>query len=128
MTEWFDLGGNLQVDDTLSRGGAGRAHRAGAGAARCWRSHAGVRKHAGEPPLLASAVDFVLEGLYAQKKISRSDEGQFQAAEQAAPPAAAGGAAEPIDRRPPADREQEEVLQLRPTAERAEPQPVDHNL
>ena len=29
-----------------------------------------------------SAIDFVLEGLYAQRKISRSDEGQFQAAEQ----------------------------------------------
>ena len=31
---------------------------------------------------LAAAIDFVLEGLYAQRKISRSLEGQFQAAEQ----------------------------------------------
>jgi hypothetical protein len=31
---------------------------------------------------MASAVDFVLEGLYAQKKISRSDEWQYQGAEQ----------------------------------------------
>ena len=32
-------------------------------------------------PLVASAVDFILEGLYAQKKISRSDEFQYQGAE-----------------------------------------------
>jgi magnesium chelatase subunit I len=33
-------------------------------------------------PVLASAVDFVLEGLYAQKKISRSDDRGYHAAEQ----------------------------------------------
>ena len=33
-------------------------------------------------PALASAVDFVLEGLYAQKKISRSEERGYHAAEQ----------------------------------------------
>ena len=33
-------------------------------------------------PVRASAVDFVLEGLYAQKKISRSDEWRYQASEQ----------------------------------------------
>ena len=33
-------------------------------------------------PALRRSVDFVLEGLYAQRKISRSLEGQFQAAEQ----------------------------------------------
>jgi hypothetical protein len=32
--------------------------------------------------MIAAGVDFVLEGLYAQRKISRSEEGQFQAAEQ----------------------------------------------
>jgi hypothetical protein len=31
--------------------------------------------------MMASAVDFILEGLYAQKKITRSDEFQYQAAE-----------------------------------------------
>ena len=35
-------------------------------------------------PLVASAVDFILEGLYAQKKISRSEEFQYQGAEPAA--------------------------------------------
>ena len=33
VTEWFDLGGNLQVDDTLRRGGAAEAHRRRAGPA-----------------------------------------------------------------------------------------------
>jgi hypothetical protein len=37
-------------------------------------------------PLVASAIDFVLEGLYAQKKISRSDEFQYQGAEPARRP------------------------------------------
>ena len=37
--------------------------------------------------MLASAVDFVLEGLYAQKKITRSDEFQYQAGEQQRRPA-----------------------------------------
>ena len=32
-------------------------------------------------PVVASAIDFVLEGLYAQKKISRSEERGYSAAE-----------------------------------------------
>ncbi len=34
-------------------------------------------------PLVASAIDFVLEGLYAQKKISRSEERGYSSAEAA---------------------------------------------
>src|SRR5262249_61728186 len=34
-------------------------------------------------PLVASAIDFVLEGLYAQKKISRSEERGYSGAESA---------------------------------------------
>ena len=36
-------------------------------------------------PAVASAIDFVLEGLYAQKKIGRSDERGYSAAEPSAP-------------------------------------------
>ncbi len=43
-------------------------------------AHAGVETGA-PAPLVASAVDFMLEGLYAQKKISRSEEFQYQGAE-----------------------------------------------
>jgi hypothetical protein len=34
---------------------------------------------------MASAIDFVLEGLYAQKKISRSDERGYAAGTESAP-------------------------------------------
>src|SRR3954471_21749131 len=77
VTEWFDLGGTLQVDDTLhARELLARA--ADVQGLKDLTHHAGVRPDA-EPPLLASAIDFVLEGLYAQKKITRSDEFQYQA-------------------------------------------------
>jgi hypothetical protein len=58
------------------------AARSGAGSTRDARSGQGKRP---SDPVLASAIDFVLEGLYAQRKISRSTEGQFQAAEQSKP-------------------------------------------
>src|SRR4051794_18031882 len=79
VTEWFDLGGTLQIDDTLdSRELLSRTTQVqGLGELT---SHAGV---GAKPPaaLLAAAVDFILEGLYAQKKITRSDEFQYQGAE-----------------------------------------------
>ncbi len=80
ITEWFDLGGTLQIDDTLPA--AELLERAGqVQGLRELATHAGVADKT-KPPLVASAVDFVLEGLYAQKKISRSDEFQYQGAEQ----------------------------------------------
>jgi magnesium chelatase subunit I len=85
ITEWFDLGGTLQVDDTLSAAellartaDVQGLHEAARGA--------GIGKRAADP-VLASAVDFVLEGLYAQRKISRSVEGRFQAGEPLKRPA-----------------------------------------
>jgi magnesium chelatase subunit I len=81
VVEWFDLGGSLPLSDTSSadevivqtqgvQGLGELAQRAGlpAGAAA---------------PTVASAIDFVLEGLYAQKKIGRSDERGYSAAEPA---------------------------------------------
>ena len=44
--------------------------------------HVGIA-HGAPAPLLASAIDFVLEGLYAQKKISRNEERGYSAAEAA---------------------------------------------
>ena len=80
VTEWFDLGGTLQIDDALDARQL-LARAAEVQGLKDLTVHTGVRSHA-DPPLLASAVDFVLEGLYAQKKISRSDEFQYQAGEQ----------------------------------------------
>jgi magnesium chelatase subunit I len=79
VIEWFELGGTLQLDD-------------GAPAAELLERTAevqGLRDLAqqavgrGKPsgPALAAAIDFVLEGLYAQKKISRSEERTYTAVE-----------------------------------------------
>jgi magnesium chelatase subunit I len=81
VTEWFDLGGNLQVDDTLPAAELLKRAEDVQGL-RELSSHAGLPGLA-SAPMLAAAVDFVLEGLYAQKKISRSDEFHYQGAEPA---------------------------------------------
>jgi len=45
-------------------------------------AHAGLAPGAAAPAV-ASAIDFILEGLYAQKKISRSEDRGYSAAEAA---------------------------------------------
>jgi magnesium chelatase subunit I len=47
-------------------------------------------------PTRAAAIDFILEGLYAQKKISRSDEFNYQSAEPPRRPAPRGVQTEPM--------------------------------
>jgi magnesium chelatase subunit I len=81
VVEWFDLGGSLPLADTAaaedvvaqSRGVQGLLDLA---------KRAGATPNS-SAPVIASAVDFVLEGLYAQKKISRSDDRGYSAAEAA---------------------------------------------
>src|SRR5438874_1474153 len=81
VIEWFDLGGSLPLGDTSA---------ADEVIAQCGTVQ-GLRELAeranlppGAPaPLVASAIDFVLEGLYAQKKISRSEERGYSGAEAA---------------------------------------------
>ena len=94
VTEWFDLGGSLQVDDSL---GAEEllARTQQVQGLRDLAVHAGAAA-AASPPALASAVDFVLEGLYAQKKISRSEEFQYTSAEPVRRPSPRGVQAEPL--------------------------------
>ncbi len=77
VVEWFDLGGTLDLGDATSAAElleqTGQIH--------------GLHELAGhlrvdpdEPaPVLASAVEFIIEGLYAQKKISRDDTWQYSA-------------------------------------------------
>jgi|SRR5436190_5654274 len=84
VTEWFDLGGNLQVDDALSAAEL-VSRTAGVQGLHDAARAASPAKRPGDPQL-ASAIDFVLEGMYAQRKISRSLEGQFTAGEQAKRP------------------------------------------
>jgi len=81
VVEWFDLGGSLPLSDTTSADDVVSQAR-GVQGLRELANHAGLK--GGAPaPLVASAIDFVLEGLYAQKKISRSDERGYAAAEAA---------------------------------------------
>jgi magnesium chelatase subunit I len=79
IVEWFDLGGTLNLGDgvaakevvTQARGVQGLvdlAHRAG------------IAPDA-PVPLIAAAIDFVLEGLYSQKKIGRTDDRGYHGTE-----------------------------------------------
>jgi magnesium chelatase subunit I len=77
--EWFDLGGSLQLDDTMSAADV-LAQSAEVQGLIELAYAAGIPKDA-SPPVLASGVDFVLEGLYATKKISRSEERGYHGAE-----------------------------------------------
>jgi magnesium chelatase subunit I len=79
VVKWFDMGGTLQMSDTTTaKELIGRAQDVQGllELAAC----VGLEDRAAAP-VLASAVDFALEGLSAQKKISRSDEWRYQAAE-----------------------------------------------
>ena len=98
VTDWFELGGSLQIDDTIDAGEL-LARTAQVHGLRELTAHAGIGPSP-SAPLLAAAVDFILEGLYAQKKISRSDEFQYQGVETPRRPGRTGPAAEP-----PAERE-----------------------
>jgi magnesium chelatase subunit I len=94
VTEWFDLGGTLQVDDTLPAAQLIARASEVQGLPELALS-AGIDRTAA-PPVMAAAIDFVLEGLYAQKKISRSDEFSYQSAEQPRRPTPRGLQTEPM--------------------------------
>src|SRR5438309_666192 len=79
VVEWFDLGGSLVLSDHSSADEVITQAR-GVQGLRELAEHAGLAPGAAAP-LVASAIDFVLEGLYAQKKIGRSDERGYSAAE-----------------------------------------------
>jgi magnesium chelatase subunit I len=82
VIEWFDLGGSLPLSDNTSADEV-IALTGGVQGLRELAERAGVPPGA-PAPLVASAIDFVLEGLYAQKKISRSEERGYAANEVAA--------------------------------------------
>jgi magnesium chelatase subunit I len=79
VVEWFDLGGSLPLSDVSSADEVVTQTR-GVQGLRELAERAGVAPGA-TAPAMASAIDFVLEGLYAQKKISRSDERGYSATE-----------------------------------------------
>ena len=79
VVEWFDLGGSLPLSDVSSADDVVTQSR-GVQGLRELAERAGVAPGA-TAPAVASAIDFVLEGLYAQKKISRSEERGYSATE-----------------------------------------------
>jgi magnesium chelatase subunit I len=91
VVEWFDLGGSLQLSDTSSADEV-IAQARGVQGLRELAERAGLSTGA-PAPAVASAIDFVLEGLYAQRKISRNDDRRYAAAEAA--PRRAGRREEP---------------------------------
>jgi magnesium chelatase subunit I len=83
VVEWFDLGGSLPLSDSSSADDViTQTH--GVQGLRELTTQAGLAPGAAAPSV-ASAIDFILEGLYAQKKISRSEDRGYSAAEAAAP-------------------------------------------
>jgi magnesium chelatase subunit I len=80
IVEWFDMGGSLQIADTSPASDVLERAAQVQGLVEAAR-HANVPADA-PGPILAAAIDFLLEGLYAQKKISRSEQGRYQATEQ----------------------------------------------
>jgi magnesium chelatase subunit I len=79
IVDWFEMGGTLQVSDTTSADDLLAQARPIQGLREA-AERLGPASQV-STPALASAVDFVLEGLCAQKKISRSDEWKYSAIE-----------------------------------------------
>jgi magnesium chelatase subunit I len=77
VIDWFERGGTLELSDTSSAAQLLSTVDAVDGLEPLI-AMAGVSKRAAEP-LRASAADFVLEGLCALKKISRTDDGRLHA-------------------------------------------------
>ena len=80
VVEWFDMGGSLHLDD----GGSSAALLEQAARVQGLTDVPGALALPEDAPaaLIASAVDFVLEGLHAQRRISRTDAGRYEAGEQ----------------------------------------------
>jgi magnesium chelatase subunit I len=80
IVQWFDMGGNVRLDETLDSGSM----------VKQLSSIGGLMEKAGalglgtnEPDAIrASAAEFVLEGLYAHRRINRSEAFEFQAGER----------------------------------------------
>jgi magnesium chelatase subunit I len=79
VVEWFDLGGSLQLADSTSAEELLERTREVQGLPELAQA-ADIPVEA-PAPLLASGIDFVLEGLFAMKRISRSDERGYHATE-----------------------------------------------
>ena len=83
VVEWFDLGGTLQLGDATPAAEVLEQTAQIQGLLEL-AEHARVMR-TDPAQLVASAVEFVIEGLYAQKHISRTDEWQYRATAEPQP-------------------------------------------
>ncbi len=79
VVEWFDLGGTLDLGDGVAAESVVAQARGVQGLVELTH-RAGIAPDA-PVPLVAAGIDFVLEGLYSQKKIGRSDDRGYHGAE-----------------------------------------------
>ncbi len=84
VIKWFDLGGSLPLTDTTSAESVITQTQSVQGL-QDLADRIGLAPGA-PAPVVAAALDFVLEGLCAQRKISRSEERGYTAGEDAKPP------------------------------------------
>ena len=80
IIQWFDLGGSLKLDETVD---AASMVRQLSGIQGLMEKTKALGLSANEPDAIrAAAAEFVLEGLYAHRRISRSEERGFAAEEK----------------------------------------------
>jgi magnesium chelatase subunit I len=80
VVQWFDLGGEIQLADTASAGEALQSLRSIQGLMeKLSKLNVGPKDN---PESQVSAAEFVLEGLYAHKRIGRNEERVFTAGEK----------------------------------------------
>jgi len=83
VVQWFDIGGNLKLEEDVNSADVVRQRNGIQGLMEKTRA---LGLTANEPDAVrASAGEFILEGLYAHRKISRSEERGFTAEERKRP-------------------------------------------
>jgi magnesium chelatase subunit I len=86
IVQWFELGGSLKLDETLDSSAMAQQL---ANIQGLMEKTGALGLGASEPDALrASAAEFILEGLYAHRRISRNEEIGFTAGERKREPAA----------------------------------------
>jgi magnesium chelatase subunit I len=80
VVEWFDMGGSLSLSDDTDAATLLKEAANVQGLVELAGRHGGIVPGS-SAPLVAAAIDFTLEGLCAQKKISRSDGRGYHGAE-----------------------------------------------
>ncbi|MGH9495727.1 MAG: magnesium chelatase [Candidatus Sulfotelmatobacter sp.] len=85
IVQWFDLGGEIQLSDSVPAAEALEKLKGIQGLADKLGSVGASQKDPAEQQV--SAAEFILEGLYAHKRIGRNEERVFKAGEKKAEPA-----------------------------------------